>query len=152
MAPAEGGISMPDTPPQVPEQFAQFLAEPRTGILSVARAAGRPPHATPVWFHYTGARFEVSITRNRTKFRLLERRPAVSLVIDDPTAWRTVIIEGAAAILDDDASLLATARALRAKYRQGSPMTPEDEILRGLRAEERVVIAITPERVISWAR
>ncbi len=139
-------------PAAVPEQFAQFLAEPRTGILSVARADGRPPHATPVWFHYDGARFEVSITRNRTKFRHIERRPAVSLVIDDPTAWRTVIVEGTATVLDDDASLLSTARALRAKYRQGSPMTPDDEILRGLRAEERVVIAITPEHVISWAR
>src|SRR5688572_31837008 len=139
-------------PAQVPDQFAQFLAEPRTGILSVARAAGRPPHATPVWFHYTGARFEVSITRNRTKFRFIERAPAVSLVIDDPMAWRTVIIEGNATILDDDASLLSTAKALRAKYRQGSPMTPDDEILRGLHAEERVVIAIEPVKVLSWAR
>lgn len=143
---------MPDTPPRVPEQFAQFLAEPRTGILSVARGDGRPPHATPVWFHYTGERFEVSITRNRTKFRHIQRRPAVSLVIDDPTAWRTVIVEGVAEILEDDESLLATARALRVKYRQGQPMTPDDEILRGLRAEERVVIAITPDNVISWAR
>jgi nitroimidazol reductase NimA-like FMN-containing flavoprotein (pyridoxamine 5'-phosphate oxidase superfamily) len=131
---------MPEVPAQVPEQFAQFLAEPRTGILSVARGAGRPPHATPVWFHYTGARFEVSITRNRTKFRFIQRASAVSLVIDDPMAWRTVIIEGSATVLDDDASLLAT------------PMTPDDEILRGLRAEERVVIAIEPAKVISWAR
>jgi PPOX class probable F420-dependent enzyme len=137
---------------RVPEQFAQFLAEPRTGILSVARAAGRPPHATPVWFHYTGTRFEVSITRNRAKFRFIERAPAVSLVIDDPMAWRTVIVEGTATVLADDASLLATAKALRAKYRQGSPMTPDEEILRGLHAEERVVVAIEPVKVISWAR
>ncbi len=143
---------MPGTTATVPEQFAQFLAEPRTGILSVARGDGRAPHATPVWFHYTGARFEVSITRNRTKFRHLERRPAVSLVIDDPMAWRTVIVEGVASIVDDDASLLATARALRTKYRQGSPMTPDDEILRGLRAEERVVVVIEPGHVMSWAR
>lgn len=143
---------MPGDAAHVPQQFAQFLAEPRTGILSVSRGDARPPHATPVWFHYTGERFEVSITRNRTKFRHLERRPAVSLVIDDPMAWRTVIIEGTAQVLDDDTTLLATARALRIKYRQGSPMTPDEEILRGLRAEERVVIAITPENVISWAR
>ncbi len=143
---------MPGSVATVPEQFAQFLAEPRTGILSVARGEGRPPHATPVWFHFTGVQFEVSITRNRTKFRHLQRHPAVSLVIDDPMAWRTVIIEGTARILDDDASLLETARALRTKYRQGSPMTPDEEILRGLRAEERVVIAITPEHVVSWAR
>lgn len=146
---------MPDTagaPAQVPDQFAQFLAEPRTAILAVARGAGRPPHATPVWFNYTGTRFEVSITRNRAKFRFIQRAPAVSLVIDDPMAWRTVIVEGVATILDDDASLLATAKALRTKYRQGAPMTPDEEILRGLRAEERVVIVIEPAKVMSWAR
>jgi PPOX class probable F420-dependent enzyme len=143
---------MPDANAQIPAQFAQFLAEPRTGIFSVARSEGRPPHSTPVWFHWTGQRFEISITRRRTKFRLLERRPPVSLVIDDPLAWRTVIVEGTAQVLDDDETLLGTARALRAKYRQGPPMTPDDEILRGLRAEERVVIVLEPERVISWAR
>lgn len=136
----------------VPEQFSQFLAEPRSGVLSVSRGAGRAPHATPVWFHFDGGRFEVSITRSRAKFRYLQREPVVSLVIDDPMAWRTVIVEGRATIRDDDDSLLALAKALRVKYRQGSPMTPDQEILRGLRAEERVVVSIEPANVMSWAR
>jgi uncharacterized protein len=30
----------------------QFLAEPRIGVLSVARGGDRPPHTTPVWYGY----------------------------------------------------------------------------------------------------
>src|SRR5918996_5162748 len=30
----------------------EFLAEPRIGVLSVARGGDRPPHTTPVWYAY----------------------------------------------------------------------------------------------------
>jgi PPOX class probable F420-dependent enzyme len=140
------------TPATIPDQFRAFLAEPRTAVLSVARGEGRAPHATPVWFNFEGGRFEISITRTRAKFRFLERSPEASLVIDDPMGYRTVIVEGRCEVIDDDASLLALAKKLRTKYRRDQRTPPDDEILRGLRAEERVVIRIEPARVISWAR
>ena len=40
----------------------------------------------------------------------------------------------------------------RAKYRAGQPSPPDSEILRGLRAEQRVVVTVAPQKVLSWAR
>lgn len=139
-------------PATIPEQFHAFLAEPRTAVLSIGRGPDRPPHATPVWFNFEGGRFELSITRTRVKYRHLQRAPMVSLVIDDTLGYRTVIVEGRAEVTDADASLLPLAKKLRAKYRVGQPSPPDDEILRGLRAEERVVVTVVPQKVLSWAR
>jgi PPOX class probable F420-dependent enzyme len=136
----------------IPDQFRAFLAEPRTAILSVSRGEGRAPHATPVWFNFEAGRFEISITRTRTKFRFIQRFPEASLVIDDPMGYRTVIVEGRCEVIEEDDSLLALAKKLRAKYRRDQRMPPDDQILRGLRAEERVVIRLEPTNVISWAR
>ena len=105
-----------------------------------------------MWFNYEHGRFEISITRTRAKYRHLQRDPEVTLVIDDPMGFKTVIVEGRAAITDDDASLLTLAKKLRAKHRVGQPTPSDDEILRGLRAEERVVVTVEPEKVLSWAR
>lgn len=136
----------------IPEQFNAFLAEPRTAVMCLGRGPERAPHATPVWYSYRDGRFEISITRTRAKYRYLERSPETTLVIDDPMGYRTVIVEGRCRIADDDASLLSLAKRLRAKYRAGSPSPADDEILRGLHAEERVVVILEPEKVISWAR
>ena len=136
----------------IPDQFDSFLAEPRNAVICIPRDGGRPPHATPVWFNYEHGRFEISITRTRAKYRYLQRNPEVTLVIDDPMGFRTVIVEGRAVITDDDASLLALAKKLRSKHRVGHPGPSDTEILRGLRAEERIVVTVEPEHVLSWAR
>ena len=136
----------------IPEQFNPFLAEPRNAIMCIPRGPDRPPHATPVWFNYEHGRFEISITRTRAKYRHLQRASDVTLVINDPMGFKTVIVEGRAAITDDDASLLTLAKKLRAKHRVGQPTPSDNEILRGLRAEERVVVTVEPEKVLSWAR
>jgi PPOX class probable F420-dependent enzyme len=136
----------------VPAEFNAFLAEPRNAILAVSRGEDRPPHATPVWFIYEDGVFRISITRTRLKYRLIERRPRVSLVVDDPSGFRTVIVEGTARFSDDDAELLALARRLQAKHRPGRPQPPDDEVLRGLKAEQRVILTLAPEHVTSWSR
>ncbi len=136
----------------IPEQFNAFLAEPRNAIICISRGDDCPPHATPVWFNYEDGHFEISITRTRAKYRHLQRAPEVTLVIDDPMGFETVIVEGRAMVTDDDASLLALAKKLRAKHRQGQPTPADEEVLRGLRAEERVVVTVEPEKVLSWAR
>lgn len=38
--------------PLTPQERAEFLAGPHVAVLSIARAGGRPPHATPVWYAY----------------------------------------------------------------------------------------------------
>ena len=46
------------------DKIAAFLAEPRNAVVAGTRDDGRP-HATPNWFHWDGARFYVSTTRDR---------------------------------------------------------------------------------------
>jgi PPOX class probable F420-dependent enzyme len=143
-------------PEQVPPEFDDFLAESRNAILCIPRGVGaaqEAPHATPVWFDYAGGRFQISITRRRVKYRLLQDAPQVTLVVDDAPSYRTVVVSGPAEILDDDASLLALRKRLRAKYGYdfGESELSDDEVLRSLRDEGRVVVSITPEQVLSWA-
>ena len=136
----------------IPAQFDTFLAEPRNALMCLSRGADRPPHATPVWFNYEHGKFEISITRTRAKYGHLRRHPQVTLVIDDPMGFKTVIVEGLAVVTDDDDSLLVLAKKLRAKHRVGQPQPPDEEILRGLHAEQRVMVTVEPESVVSWAR
>ena len=141
---------------RVPPEFDDFLAEPHNAILCIPRGSegGQDaPHATPVWFDYSGGRFRISITRQRVKYRLLQESPQVTLVIDDAPTYRTVVVSGEAEILDDDASLLDLRARLYAKYRRdfGASELSDEELLRGLREEGRVVVSIVPEQVLSWA-
>ena len=39
-------------PRMTEKERQEFLAEPRIGVLSVARCGDRPPHTTPVWYAY----------------------------------------------------------------------------------------------------
>ena len=139
-------------PSRVPPEFDAFLAEPRDAILCIAREPGRAPHATPVWFDYRDGAFRISITRTRVKYRLLLEAPEVTLVVDDGATLRTVIVSGRAEIRDDEASLLALARALRAKHGYRADFEESDgELVAALRDEQRVVVELRPEHVLSWA-
>jgi PPOX class probable F420-dependent enzyme len=135
----------------IPGEFDAFLAEPRNAILCIARVPGAPPHATPVWYEYADGRFRISITRERVKYRLIQREPQVTLVIDDDSRFQTVIVSGRAALSDDDASLLSMSRTLRRKYGYGAADTPDEELLRQLHEEQRVVLTVVPSQVVTWA-
>ncbi len=134
---------------EISPELESFLAEPRNGILCINRGEGRAPHATPVWFHYAAGRIYISITRTRVKYRLLQQSPEVSLVIDDSHAYRTAIIEGRAEFADDDETLVAVVRTLRTKYGHDTPSSDAD-FLSDLRSEERVIVSLGVERVLSW--
>ena len=138
----------------VPSEFDDFLSEPRNAILCISRGESdvlEAPHATPVWFDYSAGFFRVSITRRRVKYRLLQAQPLVTLVIDDASSYRTVVISGRAEIIEDESSLLTLRKKLHAKYEFGDGLLSDDELLRSLREEGRVVVSITPEDVLSWA-
>jgi len=142
-------------PERVPPEFDAFLAAPRNAILCIPRPADaegpRAPHATPVWFRYEDGCFAVSITRSRVKYRLLQQSPRVTLVIDAHSPYRSVIVEGRATISEDGAALIALSRHLNAKYGDGDPGQTDAALLAALREEGRVVVTITPEKVLSWA-
>ena len=121
---------------------AAFLAEPRNVVLAGTRADGRP-HATPNWFHFDGELFYVSTTRDRVKYRIFTRDPRAQLLVDDPTAFRYLMIYGTVDVRTDLAAELPRFRAIREKY--SMDVQSDDELLAGLEAERRVLLAITPD-------
>jgi PPOX class probable F420-dependent enzyme len=124
------------------DKLAAFLAEPRNVMVAGVRADGRP-HLTPNWFHWDGELFYVSTTRTRAKYAIFKRDPRAGLAVDDSTGYRCVLVSGHVDILENVADELGHFRAIREKH--GLPALNEDEQLASLLAEQRVLLAITPD-------
>jgi PPOX class probable F420-dependent enzyme len=118
-----------------------FLAEPRNVIVAGVRKDGRP-HVSPNWFFWDGERFYVSTTRPRVKYRIFSRDPRVELVVDDATGHRYVALSGAVEILEDVNPNLRLFRAIREKH--GREVPRDDTLAADLIADDRVLLAITP--------
>jgi PPOX class probable F420-dependent enzyme len=129
--------------PMSREEIETFLAEPRNVMVAAIRPSGMP-QMTPNWFYWDGTRFYISTTKTRRKFANLSRDPRVQLAIDDPTAFRTVILDGAAEIWDDIEAGLPFFKKIMGKHRGQVP--DDDTLRRRLQAEQRVLLVITPAR------
>ena len=124
------------------EKVEAFLAEPRNVVVAGIRRDGRP-HLSPNWFTWDGQRFYVSTTRGRVKFAIFSRDPRAQLLIDDSTGFRAVLIPATVEIREDLGAELPCFRAIREKH--GMPVPDDDEHLRALAEEGRVLLAFTPD-------
>jgi PPOX class probable F420-dependent enzyme len=131
------------------DKVEAFLAERRNVVVAGVRQNGRP-QLTPNWFTWDGERFYVSTTRKRAKFKIFTRDPRIELLIDDPTGSRCALVSGTAEIREDLPAELDRFRAIREKH--GVPVPDDDdELLRSLERDQRVLLAITPDGAIeSW--
>jgi PPOX class probable F420-dependent enzyme len=127
-------------------KITAFLAEPRNVVIAGIRRDGRP-HLSPNWFLWDGQRFYVSTTRDRVKYAIFRRDPRAQLLIDDPVGFRAVLVPATVEIREDIATELCRFRAIREKH--GLAVPDDDEHLRALAAEGRVLLAITPDRPLS---
>jgi PPOX class probable F420-dependent enzyme len=123
-----------------------FLAERRNAVVAGIRPDGRP-HLSPNWFSWDGQRFYVSTTRSRVKYAIFRRDPRAQLLIDDPTGFRAVLVPATAEIREDIAAELPRFRAIREKY--GMTVPGDEEHLRALAAEGRVLLAFTPDQPLT---
>jgi PPOX class probable F420-dependent enzyme len=124
------------------EKIEAYLSEPRNVIVAGTRRDGRP-HVTPNWFYWDGGRFYVSTTRSRAKYAIFRRDPRAQLAIDDSTGFRTVLVPGQVEIREDIAAELPLFRAIREKH--GVKVPSDEEHLRALSEEGRVLLAIIPD-------
>ena len=124
------------------EKIEAFLAEPRNVVVAGIRRDGRP-QLTPNWFYWDGERFYVSTTRSRAKYAIFRRDPRAQLLIDDPTGFRAVLVPATVEIREDIVAELPRFRAIRAKH--GMQIPEDQEHLRSLEAEGRVLLAITAD-------
>ena len=125
-----------------PGSLGAFLAQSRNLILAGNRAGGRP-HLTPNWFCWDGGRFYVSTTRRRVKYAVFRGDGRAQLAFDDPAGLRAVLIPATVEIREDTAAELPRFRAIREKY--GLDALGDAEHLESLIADERVLLAITPD-------
>jgi PPOX class probable F420-dependent enzyme len=131
------------------EKEERFVLSQRVGHLATADAAGSP-HVVPVCYAYELGRFWIAVDekpkRNMRLKRLknIEANPRVSLVVDryddDWSRLGYVLVRGSAALIERGPEHKRALAALRQRYGR----------YRGMRLEDRPVICITPERVISW--
>ena len=129
--------------------LADFLAEPRNVIVAGVKRDGRP-HLSPNWFFWDGERFYISTTRTRVKYKIFRRDPRVELVIDDSTGHRYARVSGQVEILEDIEANLPFNRAIREKH--GMKVPSDKELAAALAADERVLLAVTPDRPpSSWS-
>ena len=121
-----------------------FLGEARNVIVAALRSDGRPM-MTPNWFWWDGERFYVSTTRDRAKYRQFTRDPRVQLVIDDSLAYRSVAVDGTVEIWEEIERVAPFVRLIRDKHGKAMP-SDDQQFLAELRDEDRVLLAITPDR------
>jgi PPOX class probable F420-dependent enzyme len=119
-----------------------FLAEPRNVIVAGIRRDGRP-HLSPNWFYWDGERFYVSTTRARVKYAIFRRDARAQLLVDDSTGFRAILVSATVEIHENIAAELPRFRAIREKHAMAVP--DDEEHLRALTAEGRVLLAITPD-------
>jgi coenzyme F420-0:L-glutamate ligase/coenzyme F420-1:gamma-L-glutamate ligase len=140
------------TPTVLDQDQGAFLVRQRVARLATADEAGKP-HAVPVCFALAGASIyialdekpkEVPASRLKRVRNILEN-PEVALIADryaeDWSLLAFVMVRGKAELLDPNTGEHdAAVRLLRGKYHQYETM----------HLEENPIIAIRPERAISW--
>jgi PPOX class probable F420-dependent enzyme len=99
------------------EEWRAFLSEgTRTGKLATVRRDGRP-HVVPIWFVLDGDDLVFTTPGGSVKAHAMRRDPRVCLCVDDERApYAYVMLEGRAAISEDQAELLRFATAIGGRY------------------------------------
>jgi PPOX class probable F420-dependent enzyme len=124
----------------VPEEFTDILDKNAYAHIATIAADGTP-QCNPVWFEWDGTRLLFSTIKARQKYKNLKVRPAVAVSILDPDEpSRCLELRGTAEIDEDPVGGKAFINKMSHKY------TGEDFGDRP--GEERVIVAIRPDRVL----
>ena len=130
-----------------------LLAESRLGILATIKADGRPQLSpvTPFYDPGTGL-IHVSMTEGRAKTVNLRRDPRISLMWEDGLDYnelRGVTVTGKAEIIDSGPELIDL---MRVCVQRNAPMLKGEALEQHVAhmARKRVVVAVRPEKTMSW--
>ena len=143
--PAEGGKTLADSlTPEEERRLVEFL---KPSLIAVVATVGRSgmPQLTPNWYEFAGGRMTISTTKERVKYRNLSRDDRLAVcVYSGDRAEEYATITGRVEISDDD-SIWPLTQAIVQRY-----VAPEDvdARMRQLRTQNRVIISLTPERVV----
>jgi len=125
-----------------------FLRTERFATIATIQASGHP-HLSPMGFLWDGTTALLTATKQTAKYRNLLRNPLVTLHVADAATGRWVSLEGRAVVTDRDIRepiLRILMKGLPDKARA------EQRVDHMLATQQRVVISLTPTRVIAWER
>ena len=124
-------------------RLSEFLAPTKIAVVATIGRNGMP-QLTPNWYVYWDGRIAISTTKQRVKYRNLVRDPRLAVcVMTEPLAQEYVTVRGTAEIIDDD-SIWPITEAIVRRY------VSEERVqarIKQLRAEDRIIISLKPERV-----
>ena len=124
-------------------RLGEFLAPTKIAVVATIGRDGMP-QLTPNWYVYYDGKIAISTTEQRVKYRNLIRDSRLSVcVMTEPLAQEYVTVRGKAEIIDDD-SIWPITEAIVHRY------VPEERVqarIKQLRAEDRIIISLKPERV-----
>jgi PPOX class probable F420-dependent enzyme len=118
------------------------LLNAQVGVLGTIGASGRP-QLSAIWFLAEGDKVKLSLNTARQKVKNLQANPSASLLILDPASpYRYLELRGDAEFSPDPDYLFAA--QVGAKY-GGADLRERDKP-----GDVRVVVTITPTRVVAW--
>jgi len=130
---------------EVPEEWEVFLQRSLLARFATLDRRGFP-HVTPVWFVFEGGCFFVTTTRTASKYRHVMRDSRVGLVVDDGVMpYRAVVVRGRADVVDGGVGEVT--RRIAARYWPGWGV---EALTQQLMDEPRVLLKVTPQRVVAW--
>ena len=130
--------------PDEARRLEEFLTPSHIVVVATIGRNGMP-HLTPNWYAYANGRLMISTTRERVKYRNLSRDNRMTVCIySEPRARDYVTLWGHVTIRDD-ASIWPDTRAIVERY---VPPQDVEARLQQLRTQNRVILDLTPERML----
>ena len=130
--------------PEEARRLEEFLTPSHIVVVATIGRNGMP-HLTPNWYAYANGRLMISTTRERVKYRNLSRDNRMTVCIySEPRARDYVTLWGHVTIRDD-ASIWPDTRAIVERY---VPPQDVEARLQQLRTQNRVILDLTPERML----
>ncbi len=128
----------------VAARLEEFLEPVRMVVVATIGQDGMP-QLTPNWYWYSDGKIKISTIKERMKYRNLARDSRMSVCIySEPRAQDYVAIRGPVEIIEGDAIWPDTQEIIK-RY---VPAERFDEMIDQLRSQNRVILSLTPERVV----
>ena len=133
------------------DERTRYLADAPTIILVTIGRDGYP-HAVPMWFLVEEDGSVLMTTYGRSqKVVNVRRNPRVALLVESGTRYdelKGVLLRGDAEVVDNETLCVRVLTKIHAKH-SGGLASGLEEVMRA-QARKRVVLKITPARIVSW--
>jgi PPOX class probable F420-dependent enzyme len=130
-----------------------FLDEPDLCRVGTVGPDG-DPHVVPAWYWWDGERFWIGAQAGDRKVAHVRRTGRAAIEVDaDVRRRRGLLAVGRAEVLDGEEGRARYLRITTEQVRRYQPDRPPHETAERYATHgEPVVIAVSPERIVSWGR